>query len=82
MIIRAFNRLLKASAVTPQVLSSARSVGSKCPQKRLFSSSPQAWLAVAEMRHEDLAGLRINQDRLMNDIHSTSEWGKGERWGE
>jgi hypothetical protein len=29
-----------------------------------------------------LGSLKIKQDRLMADIHSTCEWGKGERWGE
>lgn len=82
MIIRPFNQPYNASAITRQVLSGLRPVRSTCWQKRLFKASAQRRLAVAEMKHEDLAGLRINQDRLMNDIHSTSEWGKGERWGE
>lgn len=33
------------------------------------------------MKKDDLNSLRVNQDRLMNDIHTTCEWGKGERWG-
>lgn len=49
---------------------------------RPFSSSPAVLLSVAEMSRKDLAGLRVDQNRLMNDIHSTCEWGKGERWGE
>ncbi|KAL8660795.1 MAG: hypothetical protein Q9202_006217 [Teloschistes flavicans] len=28
-----------------------------------------------------LAGLKVKQTRLMNDVHSTCEWGKGYRWG-
>jgi hypothetical protein len=27
------------------------------------------------------ANLRINKARLMHDIHATSAWGQGERWG-
>ncbi|KAL8738653.1 MAG: hypothetical protein Q9181_000599 [Wetmoreana brouardii] len=27
------------------------------------------------------AGLRIQQDRLMDNIHTTCEWGKGAQWG-
>ncbi|KAK1821832.1 hypothetical protein LTR12_003708 [Friedmanniomyces endolithicus] len=34
------------------------------------------------MKPEDFASLRVDGARLMNDIHSTSEWGKGERWGD
>ncbi|KAK1086391.1 hypothetical protein LTR48_003633, partial [Friedmanniomyces endolithicus] len=34
------------------------------------------------MKAEDFASLRVDGARLMNDIHSTSEWGKGERWGD
>jgi hypothetical protein len=29
----------------------------------------------------DYANLRINKARLMHDIHATSLWGQGERWG-
>ncbi|OQO08416.1 hypothetical protein B0A48_06286 [Cryoendolithus antarcticus] len=34
------------------------------------------------MTEKDLASLKVQQDRLMHDIHSTCEWGKGERWGD
>nr|POE46840.1 putative hydrolase [Quercus suber] len=50
-------------------------------QKRLFTCSPCAAIAVTEMTPKDFASLRINQDRLLNDIHTTCEWGKGEPWG-
>lgn len=49
---------------------------------RLFSTSAWRSIAVAEMSKQDLNSLKIKQDRLMKDIHSTCEWGKGERWGE
>lgn len=49
---------------------------------RPFSTSPRSDLAVSELTHEQLASLRINRERLMNDIHTTCEWGKGEPWGE
>lgn len=51
-------------------------------QWRAFASTPKRDIAVAEMSEQDLSSLKIDQERLMNDIHSTSEWGKGERWGE
>jgi len=34
------------------------------------------------MKEEDLKSLKVNQDRLMEDIHYTCQWGAGERWGE
>ncbi|KAF2724011.1 amidase [Polychaeton citri CBS 116435] len=33
------------------------------------------------MKDGDFAGVKVNQSRLMEDIHSTCEWGKGESWG-
>ena len=61
---------------------STRSGVARWQAHRPFSSSPKVEIAVAEMSQKDLASLRIKQERLMNDIHSTCEWGKGERWGE
>nr|POE65900.1 putative hydrolase [Quercus suber] len=49
--------------------------------KRSFTCSPRAAIAVTEMTSKDFASLRVNQDRLLNDIHTTCEWGKGESWG-
>ncbi|WPG98920.1 amidase [Acrodontium crateriforme] len=49
--------------------------------RRAFSASSSASLNVADMSSRDLASLKVNRDRLMNDIHTTSEWGKGEAWG-
>jgi hypothetical protein len=49
---------------------------------RQFSISAHRSIAVAEMTDNDFKSLKVKQDRLMADIHSTCEWGKGERWGE
>ena len=49
---------------------------------RQFSISACRSIAVAEMTDNDFKSLKVKQDRLMADIHSTCEWGKGERWGE
>ncbi|KAF2229148.1 N-carbamoyl-L-amino acid hydrolase [Viridothelium virens] len=48
---------------------------------RSFSSTPRQCLATIEMSEQDLRSLKVNQDRLMNNLHYSSEWGKGERWG-
>ncbi|KAI7545238.1 amidase [Hortaea werneckii] len=50
--------------------------------RRAISSSARRAIAVSEMKKDDLSSLRVNQERLMNDIHTTCEWGKGERWGD
>lgn len=39
-------------------------------------------LATAAMSEEQLAGLRVSQDRLMEDLHHSCQWGHGTRWGE
>ncbi|KAL1305183.1 hypothetical protein AAFC00_002104 [Neodothiora populina] len=33
------------------------------------------------MSADDIAELRVKQDRLMQDIHHTCQWGKGQAWG-
>ena len=38
-------------------------------------------MATSDMTARDVAALKVKQDRLMGDIHSTCEWGKGEAWG-
>jgi len=48
----------------------------------MFSATRLHKIAVSEMSQKDLASLKVTQYRLMNDIHSTCEWGKGEAWGE
>ncbi|KAI5370869.1 putative peptidase M20, bacterial exopeptidase dimerization domain-containing protein [Septoria linicola] len=52
------------------------------PQWRAFGCTSRRDIAVSEMSERDLSSLKVNQYRLMNDIHSTSEWGKGEPWGD
>lgn len=39
-------------------------------------------IATADMSDRDLAGLKVSRERLMEDIHYTCQWGKGEAWGE
>jgi len=76
-------RCLKVSAVTQSLLRCTRlPVVCRSPSWRSFAASRRTGVAVSEMKAEDFASLRVDGARLMNDIHSTSEWGKGERWGE
>jgi hypothetical protein len=49
--------------------------------QRLFSTSSKANKELATMSEEELSGLRVQEDRLMRDLHETCEWGKGEVWG-
>jgi len=32
------------------------------------------------MAEEDLVAVKIDRERLWKDLHSTCEWGEGERW--
>jgi hypothetical protein len=34
------------------------------------------------MTEQHFKDLKVNQGRLMEDIHHTCKWGTGERWGE
>lgn len=49
---------------------------------RGFASSPTWRIRTKEMNDEHLQDLKVNQGRLMQDIHHTCQWGPGERWGE
>ncbi|KAG9840000.1 N-carbamoyl-L-amino acid hydrolase, partial [Aureobasidium melanogenum] len=49
--------------------------------KRHFSSSLQWNKELKTMSEEEVSGLKVQEQRLMRDLHETCEWGKGERWG-
>ena len=50
--------------------------------RRAFGASAPMQLHSKEMTEDMLDSLKINKERLMADIHYTSQWGKGKRWGE
>lgn len=47
-----------------------------------FSTTPRWQIRTKEMTEEHFKDLKVNQARLMEDIHHTCQWGIGERWGE
>ncbi|KAF3048290.1 hypothetical protein E8E12_011633 [Didymella heteroderae] len=47
-----------------------------------FSTSPRWQIRTKEMTEQHFKDLKVNQERLMEDIHHTCKWGTGERWGE
>jgi hypothetical protein len=49
---------------------------------RSFSTTPRRGVKTTEMSDEELAAVKIDRERLWKDLHSTCEWGKGEKWGE
>ncbi|KAF2263449.1 N-carbamoyl-L-amino acid hydrolase [Lojkania enalia] len=49
--------------------------------QRSFSASSRWQLHTKEMNDEILASLKVNQSRLMEDIHYTCQWGMGKKWG-
>ncbi|KAJ4369079.1 hypothetical protein N0V83_006162 [Neocucurbitaria cava] len=49
---------------------------------RSFASSPRWQIRTKEMNDDLLKDLKVNQGRLMEDIHYTCQWGTGERWGD
>ncbi|KAF2199356.1 amidase [Delitschia confertaspora ATCC 74209] len=50
--------------------------------RRSFSATPRWNLQTRDMNEEHLSSLRVNQCRLLEDIHYTCQWGTGERWGD
>ena len=58
------------------------SMSSSSTAKRSFSTTRQLWLRTKEMNGEQLASLKVDQERLMRELHFTCQWGVGERWGE
>lgn len=51
-------------------------------QRRSLSHTPKWQIRTKEMNNESLKDLKVDQARLMKDIHNTCQWGPGERWGE
>jgi hypothetical protein len=47
-----------------------------------FSTTPRWQIRTKEMTEQHFKDLKVNQGRLMEDIHHTCKWGTGERWGE
>lgn len=50
-------------------------------QQRWFSSTPPRRLRTTEMGDAELAGLKVDGARLMEELHHTCGWGQGRRWG-
>ncbi|TID12865.1 Zn-dependent exopeptidase [Venturia nashicola] len=59
---------------TPFSIQSIRSRG--------FSASPSWQLHTRDMSESDMSSLRVDESRLMADLHWTCQWGTGERWGD
>lgn len=47
-----------------------------------FATTPRWQIRTKEMTEQHFKDLKVNQARLMEDIHYTCKWGTGERWGE
>ena len=63
-------------------LRASRSIPPGCEQRRSFSCTSTWQIRTKEMNYELMQDLKVNQGRLMEDIHYTCQWGTGERWGE
>ncbi|KAH8590291.1 hypothetical protein B0O99DRAFT_580358 [Bisporella sp. PMI_857] len=49
---------------------------------RKFSATCLRHIRTIDLMEEQLSDIKIDRERLWNDLHSTCQWGKGERWGE
>ncbi|KAF1962754.1 Zn-dependent exopeptidase [Byssothecium circinans] len=50
--------------------------------KRTFTTSRPWRLHTKEMNEAQLSSLKVDEKRLMEDLHYTCQWGTGERWGD
>lgn len=49
---------------------------------RGFSTTISSRIRTIDMSQQDFKDVKIDRERLWSDLHTTCEWGKGERWGE
>lgn len=54
---------------------------SSIKNQKAFSTSSERTKELATMSEPEVSGLRVQEERLMKDLHETCEWGKGEVWG-
>lgn len=40
-----------------------------------------ARISTTSLKEDDFKTLKVDQQRLMSDIHHTCQWGTGKRWG-
>jgi hypothetical protein len=81
LLLRRFPSAFRiASRRYPALTSRSTLLG--CEQHRSFTCTPRWQLRTKEMNDELMKDLKVNQGRLMEDIHHTCQWGTGERWGE
>lgn len=50
--------------------------------KRCFTNTASRSIRTSELSTSQLKDLKVNQDRLWNDIHHTAQWGTGKRYGD
>ncbi|KAH6870273.1 N-carbamoyl-L-amino acid hydrolase [Alternaria rosae] len=74
-------RIASSRYPAPRAVPTPRA-GIACKHVRCFSSSPQWHIRTKEMNDDSMRDLKVNQERLMKDIHDTCQWGIGEPWGE
>ncbi|TLS30443.1 hypothetical protein PpBr36_03400 [Pyricularia pennisetigena] len=48
---------------------------------RHFHASPCWRVRLSEMSKDEIASLKVNQERMMKTLHDTCVWGTGKRWG-
>ena len=52
----------------------------KCASRCFSISTPRRALTT-ELSDEEVSELRVNQDRLMKNLHHSCQWGTGVKWG-
>ncbi|KAF2281605.1 N-carbamoyl-L-amino acid hydrolase [Westerdykella ornata] len=69
-------------SLVPQLRPQLRKGGWSKGFLRSFSCTSNWRLHTKDMDEEMLATLKVNQGRLMEDLHYTCQWGTGQRWGD
>ncbi|KAH9815346.1 N-carbamoyl-L-amino acid hydrolase [Teratosphaeria destructans] len=79
--ISLITRIQRAHAAASRNVLSSCGHAARWQTCRPFHATRRRSIAVLDFTEKNWSDLRIDQDRLMKDIHSTCRWGRGERWG-
>jgi hypothetical protein len=79
MLLGTTRRYFVASGPGQRFLAVTRTPA-KCASRCFSISTPRRALTT-ELSDEEVSELRVNQDRLMKNLHHSCQWGTGVKWG-
>lgn len=76
-----YSSITRCSSYNAINLAKSKQLNNFVHGNRLFSTASQWNKELRTMSEDEISGLKVQEERLMRDLHETCEWGKGERWG-